>query len=81
MGNGVPKLPTSATAGEGGGGGAELTTTVSAPVIVSVVLPSGSVASAELWMVALPAPTEVIMAPFGVLGSGATVNTVGSELV
>ncbi len=79
---GVPTVKSMADAtGGGGGGGGAVTVTVSVPEIVSGVLPSGSVAVATSDNVAVPAPTLVMIAPFGVLGSAATVNTVSSDEV
>lgn len=53
-------------------------TIVSDALIVSVA-PLSSVAVAVADRVAVPTPTLVMMAPFGVAGSVATVNTVGSD--
>lgn len=71
----------------GGGGGALATVTVAVPEIFSVVVPSGSVAvavalrTAESGLVAGVFVTVTIPRVFGDPGSGATVNSVGSELL
>ena len=75
----MPKVKTRLAAGAGGGGGAAPTVMVATPWMDSVA-PEASVAVAVSVRVAEPTPTAVIIAPFGVAGSGATVKTVGSEL-
>ena len=71
-------------AGGGGGGVAEITVTVSVPLMLSVVLPSGSVAVAVAVITAASGNVAglraVTIPPFRLVGSGATVNTVESEL-
>jgi hypothetical protein len=63
-----------------GGGGATIPTVIEVdPWMLSLVTPSGSVAVAVSVSVAVPDPTAVMMAPFGTLGSDATVKTVGSD--
>lgn len=74
----------SAAAGAGGTTDADRMM-VATPVITSVVVPSSSVAvavSVKVKDAVVPAggfATAVIIAPFGVAGSTATVPTVGSE--
>lgn len=79
-------MNTSAAAGAGTTTGTDRMI-VAVPVMTSVVVPSGSVAVAVSVKVAdavVPGAgfaTDVMMAPFGVAGSVATVNTVGSDEV